>query len=80
MKTAWQQSIGDIRQNFFDWKLEQAIPDTIKLLEILAADQKNDQAAVGRVAAAVLSAMEDRDYLLVADLVYFEIPGLWKAT
>lgn len=78
MKMTCQQAIGDIRQNFFDGLVEQAVADTIKLLEILIAEQQIDQQAVGRVATAILSAMEDKDYLLVADLIYFEIPALWK--
>jgi len=79
MKTIWQQSIRDIRQNFFEGQIEQAVPDTIKLLETLVADPTVDQENVGHVAVAILSAMEDKDYLLVADLVYFEIPRIWEA-
>lgn len=78
MNRVCQQSIGVIRQEFFDGQVEQALADTIKLLETLVADQDIDQQAVGRVATAILSAMEDNDYLLVADLVYFEIPDLWE--
>lgn len=78
MNTTYQQSVGDIRQKFFEDQVEQAVADTIKLLETLVADQQIDQQAVGRMATTILSAMEDQDYLRLADLVYFEIPGLWK--
>jgi len=78
MKTVCQQLIEDIRQNFFDWKIEQAVQDSIKLLETIVADPEVDQDAVERVAATILSAMEHKDYLLVADLIYFEIPNTWE--
>lgn len=77
MNTICQQSIGAVRQEFFDGQIEQALANTIKILETVVADQQIDQQAVGRVVTAILAAMEDQDYLLVADLVYFEIPGLW---
>lgn len=68
--------LEDIRCQIFGGQFEKALQGTIALLEQLLSDSTVGATAVNPVAEAIMAAVEQKDYLLFADLVYFEIPAL----
>ncbi|MDR3560135.1 MAG: hypothetical protein P4N59_01650 [Negativicutes bacterium] len=76
MDQARTQAVVDIRRQIFALQIDAALGQTATLIEALLTDGGVSAAAVNRVAMAIMAAVEQRDYLLFADLVYFEIPAL----
>jgi len=76
MDMAQTQAVADIRRQIFAWQIETAVERTVALIEALLAHGRVNSAEVNRLAMAIMVAVEQKNYLLFADLVYFEIPAL----
>ena len=70
------QVVAEIRRQIFAWQIDTALAQTAALIESLLANGMANPLLANRVATAIMAAIDQKDYLLFADLVYFEIPAL----
>lgn len=72
--------IEDIQNDVFDYRISSFRGHFLQLIELLSGAMQNltlqDQEILNPVLQAVLSAYERRDYLLIADLLAYELKPL----
>ena len=69
-----------VRKEIFQDDFAEGTRLSVEVLQSLLKCSTFDQAAINDIAQAMMQAMQQQDYLLLADIVYFDIPKLWKGT
>lgn len=69
-----------IRNEIFQDNFAEGSKIAVELLQDLLQCNMFDAMEINKIAQAMMEAMQRKDYLLLADIVYFDIPELWKGT
>lgn len=72
--------ISYIRNGIFKGDFASSTQSSVELLQDMLKCNEFPPDDIQRIAQAMLQALQHKDYLLLADIVYFEIPKLWQGT
>lgn len=69
-----------IRNEIFRDNFAEGSRIAVGVLQDLLQCNTFDSLEINKIAQAMMEAMQRKDYLLLADIVYFDIPKLWQGT
>ena len=69
-----------IRNQIFQDDFAEGSKIAVELLQDLLQCNLFNAMEIKKIAQAMMAAMQKKDYLLLADIVYFDIPKLWQGT
>ncbi|MCY6483669.1 hypothetical protein OW763_04815 [Clostridium aestuarii] len=77
-----EEGIKQIRENIFDYRVDEFINDTVSLIDELSKDLKNlineDEVKFNEIINYINISLQNKDYLLLADILKYELAPLLK--
>lgn len=72
----------DARQDLFQYNIEAGIKKTVNLIQKLTplAREAGKEKEMNRITVALMTALQQKDYLLFSDIACYEFPALFEKT